>query len=110
MFDRALKTVRQFHRLNQSDLATKIDLSRSYINELESGRKQPSLDVLNRYSVAFSIPVSSLMLFAERAEDKALEGTRVFVADKVLKMLEWIAEEDEGEVRSREKRRQAHSA
>ena len=33
------------------------------------------------------------MLFAERVEDGRLsEGSRVYIADKALKMLEWIAE------------------
>lgn len=97
MYDRALRTVRQFHRMNQSDLASKLHLSRSYINELEHGRKQPSLDVLQRYGDLFNIPMSSLMLFAERTDSGKFEGARVFAADKVLKMLEWISEGDEVE-------------
>lgn len=95
MYDRALRTVRQFHRMNQVDLASKLHLSRSYINELEHGRKQPSLDVLQRYGDLFNIPLSSLMLFAERSNSGKFEGARIFAADKVLKMLEWIAEGDD---------------
>lgn len=96
MFDRALTVVRQYHRLNQSELADKLGLSRSYVNELEKGRKEPSLDVLKRYSTAFEIPVSNLMLFAEKSEEK-FDGLRYFAADKVLKMLEWLADGVDGD-------------
>jgi transcriptional regulator with XRE-family HTH domain len=110
MFDRALRTVRQYHRLNQSELANKLQLSRSYLNELEKGHKQPSLDVLQKYSELFNVPVSSLMLFAERTDAGKFEGARVFAADKVLRMLEWIAQGDESELGGHTKHRKAHSA
>lgn len=92
MFDRALKVVRQYHRISQSDLADRIGISRSYINEIEKGKKEPSIDVLRKYSDLFDIPVSSLMLFAERSNDSKVDGARVFAADKVLKMLEWLSD------------------
>ena len=100
MFDRALKVVRQYHRINQSDLADRIGISRSYINEIEKGKKEPSIDVLRKYSEFFDIPVSSLMLFAERSNDSRVDGARTFAADKILKMLEWLSEGiDDGDVK-----------
>lgn len=95
MYDRALKTIRQYHRLSQSNLAEQIHLSRSYLNEIERGKKEPSLDVLKKYADRFDVPMSSLMLFAEQGADTTFNKTRIFVADKVLKMLEWIAEGEE---------------
>ena len=94
MYDRALKLIRQYHRLSQVELAEKLGLSKSFISELEkSGGKKPSVDVLERYASNFRIPLSSLLLFAERAEASDFsEQSREFVADKVLKMLEWIEE------------------
>lgn len=96
MFDRALKIIRLYHRFNQTDLADRIGISKSYLSEIERGHKEPSLDILRRYSEFFDIPVSSLMLFAEQANTSGLERARVFTADKVLRMLEWIAEGEEG--------------
>jgi transcriptional regulator with XRE-family HTH domain len=95
MFGRALKVARQYHRLSQSDLACEIGISKSYLNEIERGHKEPSLEVLRKYAVFFDVPVSSLMLFAERVGSSRVERVRVFAADKVLKMLEWIADGDE---------------
>jgi len=92
MFDRALKVVRQYHRVNQSDLADRLGISRSYLNEIEKGKKEPSLDILRRYSEYFKIPMSSLMLFAESSEESSVGTVKKFAADKVLRMLEWMSE------------------
>lgn len=101
MYDRALKLIRQYHRLNQTELADKLELSKSYINDLERNRRQPTLDVLNRYAEAFDMPVSSIQLFAERSADTGIERMRTFAADKVLRMLEWIAEEPDSSLSGR---------
>jgi transcriptional regulator with XRE-family HTH domain len=94
MYDRALKLIRQYHRLSQVELADKLGLSRSFVSELEkAGGKKPSIDVLERYAAFFKIPTSSLLLFAERSGSADLrERSRTFAADKVLKMLEWLEE------------------
>jgi transcriptional regulator with XRE-family HTH domain len=91
MYHRALKLIRQYHRLSQVELAAKLDLSKSFVSELENGRKKASIDVLERYAGFFSIPLSSLMLFAEKADAADFsERSRTFTADKILKMLEWL--------------------
>jgi transcriptional regulator with XRE-family HTH domain len=94
MYHRALKLIRQYHRLSQVELAECLSLSKSFISELEKdGGKKPSIDVLERYAAHFKISLSSLLLFAERTEANNLsERSRVYAADKVLKMLEWLEE------------------
>lgn len=94
MYHRALKLIRQYHRLSQVELAHHLDLSKSFVSEIEKkGGKKPSIDVLERYATHFRIPLSSLLLFAERTEvSNAAERSRVYTADKVLKMLEWLEE------------------
>ncbi len=94
MYDRALKLIRQYHRLTQVELAQHLGLSKSFVSEIEkAGGKKPSIDVLERYASHFKIPLSSLLLFAERTEaSNVVERSRVYTADKVLKMLEWLDE------------------
>ena len=92
LLNRALKLVRVYHNLTQVEAAHRIGLSKSYISEIESGQKKVSIEVLDKYSSAFKIPVSSLMLFAEHSKDgRFSEDARVYIAKKTLKMLDWIA-------------------
>ena len=109
MYHRALKTIRQYHRLSQKDLSEQLAISKSYLNEIENNRKSPSLDVLSKYAAKFDVPLSSLMLFAERSQNSGYDKTRVFVADKVLRMLEWVAEGAEDEQSSEQVYSKAHS-
>lgn len=90
---RALKLIRQYHRLTQAGLAEELKLSKSFISELENGNRRPSLDVLEKYAAYFQLPLSSLMLFSEELEsDSWHERSRAFMASKVVKMLEWLEE------------------
>lgn len=92
MLNEALRLVRVYHDLTQADVAERVGLSKSYVSEIESGEKNVSLAVLEKYAAAFDIPKSSLMLFAERVEEGGRpDAIRVYVADKALKMLDWAA-------------------
>lgn len=92
MLNRALRLVRIYHDLTQAELARRLGLSKSYISEIESGRKKAGLDLLERYSIEFNIPASSLLLFAEHANGStSSRDLRTYVAEKTIKMLDWIA-------------------
>lgn len=95
MISRALKLVRSFHRLKQNDLAERLDISNSYLSEIESGIKSPSIELLGRYSEIFGIPISTLLLFSERLKEKKFsDRVRIQAGGKILKMLEWVAESE----------------
>lgn len=92
MLNEALRLVRVFHDLNKSQTADRVGLSRSYVTEIERGDKKVTMEVLEKYSNGFSIPLSSLMFFAEQVADPTTaDKARTFVAGKTLKMLDWIA-------------------
>jgi transcriptional regulator with XRE-family HTH domain len=103
MLNEALRLVRVFHDLNKTQAAERVGLSKSYVTELERGDKKVTLEVLQKYALGFNIPLSSLMFFAEQAnEGSASERVRMTVAGKVVKMLDWIAtvtadDSDEGD-------------
>ena len=51
------------------------------------------MEILERYSDIFDIPVSTLMLFSERLDERKFsERVRIKAGDKILRMLEWVAE------------------
>jgi transcriptional regulator with XRE-family HTH domain len=95
MLNRALKLLRTFHQLSQVELAKRLGISNSYLSELESGTKSPSVEILEQYSTTFKLPLSSILLFSEQLES-ATPGNklRVKAADKVLRLLEWVAEKE----------------
>jgi transcriptional regulator with XRE-family HTH domain len=99
VYYRALKLIRQYHRLSQVEVARELGLSKSFISELvKKGGKKPSVDVLERYAAFFKIPLSSLLLFAESTSDKKVrERVRTYAGDKVLRMLEWLEETSRSE-------------
>jgi transcriptional regulator with XRE-family HTH domain len=96
MLYRALRLLRTYHQLSQQDLAKKLEISNSYLSEIETGVKAPSLEILQKYSSIFRMPVSSIMLFSEEIETSRKPGAklRVAAADKVLKLLEWLEQRD----------------
>ncbi|MXO91098.1 helix-turn-helix domain-containing protein [Pontixanthobacter aquaemixtae] len=92
MFGQALRLLRRHQGLNQSALATKLGVSRSYVSELEGGNRTPSLDLLSRYANAFDVPVSSLVFFAEALDDRRnvsghLDRAKGVIAKKIIALL-----------------------
>ena len=88
----ALRLVRVYHDLSLGETSTKVGLSKSYVSEIENGRKKVTMEVLEKYAMAFELPMSSLMLFAEqKADGQPVSASRAYVADRAIKMLDWIA-------------------
>lgn len=90
----ALRLVRVFHDMNQSTLTERLQISKSYLSEIESGKKQVTLELLQKYANTFGMPLSSLLFFAEQVEGGAREKVRTAIASKVVKMLDWMAAKD----------------
>lgn len=106
MLNEALRLVREFHNINQSQLAEKLGISRSYLSEIESGKKAASIDLLEEYSDIFDIPPSSLLLFSENLEKNTFsEKARVMVANKIIKIMNWLS--DTGNVKDGKHHKQA---
>jgi len=92
MLNEALKQIRVFHQMKQVDLAEDLSISKSYLSEIESGRKSISMDILQKYAEIFSVPVSSLMLFSENMDAAKTSGKlRLKCANKIVKIMEWVS-------------------
>ena len=91
MLNEALRLIRVFHDLKQFELAERLKVSKSHISEIESGAKTPSLELIEKYSAEFRIPVSAIMFFAEELPSaKRGEKARTKIASKVLDLLGFI--------------------
>ena len=92
MLNKALRLIRLFHDLKQKELAKRLDISRSYLSEIEAGRKVPALQILYGYSALFNIPTSSIMFLAENIENSSRDNRQQqLLSGKVVAMLDFMA-------------------
>lgn len=91
MIGEALRLLRIFNGYKSVDVAKQIGTSQGYISEIENGRKQPSLEVLEKYANMFGMKLSTLVLFSESIQDDENEkkGTQAkqYVARAGMKFL-----------------------
>lgn len=92
----ALKLLRIFNGYKSAELASLLGISQSYVSELENDKKQPTMEVLDKYAKVFDMKKSTLLLFAEALEnDSANTDKKQRVARagmRLLKILEKVGE------------------
>lgn len=92
----ALRLLRIFNGYKSAELAKKLELSQSYVSELENGKKQPTMEVLDKYAKVFEMKKSTLMLFAESLEGEEIKNDKkqriARAGMKLLKILEKVGE------------------
>lgn len=90
----ALRLLRIFNGYKSAELAKKLELSQSYVSELENGKKQPTMEVLDKYAKVFELKKSTLMLFAESLEGEEIKNDKkqriARAGMKLLKILEKV--------------------
>ena len=95
MLTEALRLIRVYHDMKQNELAARLGISKSHLSEIESGKKQPSLQLIEHYSSEFGIPTSSILFFAEHLENPSQSTTaasraRGVIARKVITFLQLV--------------------
>ena len=70
MLSEALRLLRIFHDIKAKDLATKLDISPSYLSEIENGKKEPPLELIRKYADIFKTTPSSILFFSEDSKSK----------------------------------------
>jgi transcriptional regulator with XRE-family HTH domain len=68
----ALNVCRSAKKLSLSALAKQTGLSQSYLSMIESGKREPTLSVIEKVAAALGVPTPILMLLA--AEKGELDG------------------------------------
>lgn len=101
MIGEALRLLRIFNGYKSAELAKKLEISQSYVSEIENNKKQPTMEILDRYAKVFDMKKSTLLLFAESLEnDQQMSNNQkqrvAFAGMKLLKILEKVGKlEDE---------------
>lgn len=92
MLNELLRLMRVFHDLTQKELAEKLGISKSHLSEIESGKKTPTLALLESYSQVFKIPVWVILFFSEANSNVDTEKLRGLIASNTLSLMQLIAE------------------
>lgn len=74
MIGDTLKRLRKIYGYRAIDISNQLEISASYLSEIENGKKQPSLELLRKYSDLFGIKLSSLILLSEVYEEAEQQG------------------------------------
>ena len=69
MTNEVLRLLRVFSNYKSSELAKELGISKSYLSEIEHGKKKPTIELLEKYAETFNIKVSTIFLFSEAIEN-----------------------------------------
>lgn len=95
MINEALRLLRLYCGFSQAEMARRLSVTQSLISDVEGGRKNVTIDLLQSYSDAVGIRMSQLLFFAEEIEGQPIARRgQLIVADKVLKLLEKLKPND----------------
>ena len=88
----ALRLLRIFHDFQQKELAALLGISKSYISELESAKRTPTIKLLERYAKVLDVPVSSIVFLAENIDVNNSSQIQNFVCPKIIILIRFLAE------------------
>ena len=79
MIGDVLKRTRAIYGYKATEMSSVLGISASYLSEIENNKKQPSLELLEKYADIYGVRLSSLILLSENIEDaeKTGKGTAV---------------------------------
>ncbi|WP_175969668.1 helix-turn-helix domain-containing protein [Burkholderia sp. BCC0322] len=92
----ALRLIRVYHDLKQKEVSARTGVVEPTISMLESGKRQPSVEMLQKYADAFSVPMSSILFLAEQLASPPIQRPVSKTIHKtVIQILNWIADKHE---------------
>lgn len=83
-----LKLLRIAKEMSTKELAEKMNVSSTYISEVESNNKNPSLEMLTKYSEALDVKKSTILYFDEVGEKNCYNYQKL-----LLEILQKITEQ-----------------
>lgn len=89
MIGDVLKRTRIIYGYKASKMSSELGISASYLSEIENNKKQPSLELLQKYANIYGIRLSSLILLSENMDDaeKSGKGT-IFVKNMMAHLIQ----------------------
>lgn len=69
-YSKAIRVARSLADLSQGELADRAEIDRSYLSLIESGKRQPSVETIEKIAVALKLPFHLLSLLGSEETDK----------------------------------------
>jgi transcriptional regulator with XRE-family HTH domain len=91
MLNNSLISIRKFHNKSQTELANALCVSKSYISEIESGKKKVTMNIIEKYSDYFDIPISSIMELYEIMDNKKKTPKHIKL---ITNLIGWIGQDE----------------
>lgn len=90
-YGRAIRIARTAYGLTQGEFAGRLSVGASHLSLIESGKRQPSLRVLNEISTALEVPLHLLTLLASAPSEFEDPQNAAQVADVAKRLLRLLA-------------------
>ena len=65
MIGEAMRLIRIINGIKANIMATKLEISPSYLSLIENGKKQPSIDIVEKFASLIGVRPSQIMYFSE---------------------------------------------
>ena len=89
-----LRLLRVYHDMKSYELAERLGISKSYLSEIENGKKIPTLELIQQYARVFNTTPSAIMFLAEKFEGKEKGKLARVLNSKMLDFLKELADEN----------------
>lgn len=106
-----VKALRKEARMSQAELAEKLHITQTSVSQWETGKSEPSIDVLTQMSEIFSVPVGYILGREDLNGDRSLQkekapaeadaedlGKLTFLERLALTCFRHLPEEDRAEI------------
>lgn len=87
-----LRDIRKRKKINQKDLAREANISQTYISQIESGKRLPSIETLEKLGIVLGIPfqvISFMSLDADSVPESKRDDFNKY-APPMLEMVEQL--------------------
>ena len=87
-----LRLLRIYIGMNGAEFADKLGISKSYLSEIEKGKKSPSLGLIRKYAEIYDTKPSTIMFLCDNAPSIKLID---YMKSKIIGVMVSIAKENE---------------
>ena len=92
MIGDVLKRTRAIYGLKATEMSELLEISKSYLSEIENNKKKPSVELLEKYSKIYGIKLSSLILLSEDYDDAKKDNKgETFVRNMMMRLIKGMS-------------------